>query len=578
MGQEDFGVEAKPDDYGETSHDATIGQTQSEGGGIDLMSNHQLERGLKSRHIQFLALGGAIGTGLFIGSGAILALVGPAPLFMAYLSMMFVVWIVMNNLAEMVTYLPLKGISIPYFVSRFVEPSLAFADGWNYWYAYAILVAAEATAGAIILQYWTTAVPVAVWIAVILIVILFLNIIAVSFFGEAEFWFASIKLITITGLILVSIVIFFGGAPDGDRLGFRYWENNPEKGWSAFNPYLVPGSTGNFLAYWTAFVRAGFAFITSPELIALAAGETMAPRRNIPKAARRYVWRLAIFYGLGSLCIGVIVPRNNQSLLSGSDAAASPFVIGIQNAGIPVLNHIINGAVLTSAWSAGNAFVYSGSRVLYSMSLNGQAPKIFRKTTKFGVPWLAVLFTWSFGCLGFLNVSNSGADVFQWFSNISTISGFIAWIVVFITYLRFRKAMNFNGMLSALPHRTPLQPYATWACLVVVTLLTLTNGFYVFFPSEWNVADFLAAYITIPLFLALYVGHKIYSSIYQVRKGVSWDGSPSAGSKVRQFFLLATPIPDIDVVTGKREMDELEAMDVPPVAKNWLQKAWFWLA
>ena len=180
----------------------------------------------------------------------------------------------------MFCYLPLKGASIPYFVSRFVEPSLAFADGWNYWYAYAILIAAEATAGAIVLQYWTTAVPVGVWIAIILIVILLLNIIAVGFFGEAEFWFASIKLITIIGLIIVSIVIFFGGGPAEDRLGFRYWKD--EKGWGAFNPYLVSGSTGNFLAYWTAFVKAGFAFITSPELIALASGETMAPRRNSP--------------------------------------------------------------------------------------------------------------------------------------------------------------------------------------------------------------------------------------------------------------------------------------------------------
>jgi amino acid transporter len=130
------------------------------------------------------------------------------------------------------------------------------------------------------------------------------------------------------------------------------------------------------------------------------------------------VWRLAIFYGLGSLAIGVIVPRTNKRLLSpSSNAAASPFVIGIQLAGIHVLNHIINAAILTSAWSAGNAFVYSGSRVLYSMALNGQAPWVFKYTTKRGVPWAAVLFTWLIGCLAFLNVSNSGANVFAWFSS-----------------------------------------------------------------------------------------------------------------------------------------------------------------
>ena len=119
-----------------------------------------------------------------MGSGQILATVGPAPLFMAYIIMMGVVWVVMNVLAEMTTFLPMKGISIPYFVGRFLDPSLAFADGWNYWYAYAILIAAETTAGAIVVQYWTHSVNVAVWIAIQLIVILFLNIVAVSWFGE----------------------------------------------------------------------------------------------------------------------------------------------------------------------------------------------------------------------------------------------------------------------------------------------------------------------------------------------------------------------------------------------------------
>ncbi|KAH9905671.1 proline-specific permease [Xylariomycetidae sp. FL2044] len=538
---DEAGYEPKPTDTGVSN---TVGE-------VNLAEGHQLQRGLKSRHIQFLALGGAIGTGLFIGSGAILATVGPAPLFMAYLVMMGVVWVVMNDLAEMTTYLPMKGISIPYFVGRFVEPSLSFAVGWNYWYAYAMLVAAEWTAGAIILQYWTMAVPVAVWIALQLVVVFFLNIVAVSYFGEAEFWFASIKLITIIGLIILGIVLFFGGGPHHDPLYFGYW-NTP----GAFVPYLVGGSTGRFLAFWTAFARAGFSFITSPELIALSAGETVAPRRNIPKAARRFVWRLAVFYGLGSLIIGILVPSDEGQLLSGdSNASASPFVLGIQRAGIGGLNHVINAAILTSAWSAGNAFCFSGSRVLYSMALSGQAPRWFAITTRRGVPWVAVCFTLAFGCLAFLNVSNSGAEVFTWFTNISTISGFIAWIVIMITYLRFRRAMAHHGMLDSLPFRTPLQPYATWFTLFLVTLLTLTNGFQVFFPSEWSVSAFLAAYITIPIFLVLYLGHKL---VFRTR--------------------FATRLEDVDVLSGKKEMDEMTAMDVEPVPKNWAEKIWFWVA
>lgn len=493
----------------------------------------------------------SIGTGLFIGSGGILSTGGPLALLLGYLSMMILVWNIMNNLAEIVVYLPLKGATIPYFVERFVEPSLAFAAGWNYWYAYAILVAAEASAGAIILDYWSTPVPTAVWIAIILAVNLGLNIFAVKIFGEAEFWFASIKLLTIMGLVLVGLVIMCGGAPNDKAIGFWYWqENGPIK------EYLVDGSTGRFLAFWAAFVKAGFAFITSPELIALAAGETVAPRRNIPKAAGRFVWRLLIFYGLGAFMIGSICPSTDPRLLSDeSNATASPWVIGISIARIPVLNHIINAAVLTSAWSAGNAFLYSGARILYSLSLNGQAPKVFSKTGKLGVPYMAVLATWSVGLLAFLSVSQTSEVAFDWFVNISTISGLIAWVVCIVTYLRFRKAMQFRGLLHTLPYRTALQPYATYFVLVVLVVLTLTNGFSVFFPSQWDVGDFFAAYVTLPIFAVLYVGHKV------------WFRTP-----------FARRTEDIDVITGVREMDALEAEDVPPVPKNMLEKIWFWLA
>lgn len=488
---------------------------------------------------------------MFVGSGGILSTGGPLALLLGYVCMMAIVWNIMNDLAEIVVYLPLKGATIPYFVERFLDPSLAFASGWNYWYAYAILVAGEASAGAIVLNYWQTPVPTAVWIAIILGVNLCLNIFAVRIFGEAEFWFASVKLITILGLILVGLVIMCGGAPDHTATGFWNWQQH-----GPIKEYLVSGNTGRFLAFWYAFVKAGFAFITSPELIALAAGETVAPRRNVPKAAGRFIYRLALFYGLGAFMIGSICPSDNENLLSGAgNAAASPWVIGISLAQIQVLNHIINAAILTSAWSAGNAFLYSGARILYSLSLNKQAPKIFSRTGKLGVPYMAVLATWAVGLLAFLSVSESSEVAFNWFVDISTISGLIAWIVVGFTYLRFRKAMQFNNLLHSLPYKTALQPYATYLTLLILIVLTITNGFAVFFPENWNAADFVAAYITFPIFLALYFGHKI------------WFRTP-----------WAIKTEEVDVITGVREMDALEAEDVPPVPKNLLQKFWFWLA
>lgn len=239
------------------------------------------------------------------------------------------------------------------------------------------------------------------------------------------------------GLIILGVVLFFGGSLNYDRLGFRYWENP-----GPFKSYMAPGESRKFLAYWHAVIKAGFAFIPSPELIAIAAGETVDPRRNIPKAAKRFVVRLGIIYGCASLIIGIIVLSDNNELLGASNASASPFVIGFQRAGIHGLNRAINTAILTSVWSAGNSFLYSGSRVLYSMSLRGQAPKLFSHTKKSGVPYVAVIFIWLFALLAYLNVANTGATVLNGFVNISTISGFIAWIVVMITYLRFHAAFE----------------------------------------------------------------------------------------------------------------------------------------
>lgn len=245
------------------------------------------------------------------------------------------------------------------------------------------------------------------------------------------------KIIAIIGLIILGFVLFFGGGPDHDRLGFRYWERP-----GAFvQPYLVPNvHTGRFLAFWTALIKSGFSIIFSPELITTASGEAVSPRRNIPKATNRFIYRLFAFYVLGSFVIGVTVAYNDKSLLQGvyhggEGAGASPFVIGIQNAGISGLNHVINAAILISAWSSGNSWVYAGSRTLYSLASAGQAPKIFRCCSKNGVPWIAVLVTWSIGLLSFLNLSIAGTQVFYWFTNIITVRGFISWVLVGVAYL-----------------------------------------------------------------------------------------------------------------------------------------------
>ncbi|KAK3196492.1 hypothetical protein K4F52_000374 [Lecanicillium sp. MT-2017a] len=509
-----------------------------------------MKRGLKSRHIQLIALGGTIGTGLFIGSGGVLAETGPAPLLISYIVMSAMVWILTMDLAEMASYMPIRGMTIPYLVQRFVEPSLAFAFGWNYWFAYSMIPPAEATASAVIIEYWTTKVHRAVWITIIVLVCVLLNLVAVKYYGEVEFWFASIKVIAIVVLLIIGVVIFFGGAPTHDRVGFRYW-NNP----GAFNPFLKSGNTGKFLAVWDALIRAGFSYILSPEIIANTAGECEAPRRNLPKAARRYIYRLLLFYIGGALVIGVLVRYNDKRLLGASNASASPFVIGIHNAAIPVLDHIINAVALTAAWSAGNSQLYSASRMLYGMACNGKAPAIFRRCNRWGVPYLAVLASSLLSLLAYLNLSSSGADVFVWLTTIITVSGMINWNIILFTYLRFRAAINMCGLQGKLPFKSPLQPYSTYATLFLMSLVCITNGFAVFFPGNFKAANFVTAYVSFPIFLVLYFGHRF------VARSKYW----------------LVPVTEIDVFSGLEEVEEVTANDVPPVARNWLERFWYWL-
>lgn len=512
-----------------------------------------LERGLKSRHVQLIALGGCIGTGLFVGTGSALRTCGPAALLTSYLIMSIVMFFVMNMLGEMATFLPLPGGAMK-FVTDYVDPSLGFANGYNYWYTYAMLVASEVTAAAIVVQYWNKSISIAVWITIFLAVIILLNISSVKYFGEAEFWFAGIKLITITGLIIVGIVIFFGGAPTHDRLGFRFWKTP-----GAFVEHLRPGNTGKFLAVWTAIIKSGFAFICSPELVAVCGAECVSPRRNIPKAAGRFIYRLSFFYIGGTLIIGVIVASNDPRLLGAtlSDASASPFVIGIQNAGIKILNHIINAAILTSAASSGNAFLYSSSRTLYGLSTSGLAPKIFSKTNRMGIPYYAVGVSCLFGFLAYLNVQSSSANVFNWFSNICTISGFVSWLCLSIAYIRWRKAIEFHGLSDRVTYRTILQPYGAYFVLIFIGLVTLTNGYAVFFAFTGS--DFVAAYITLPIFFVLYVGHKLYN--YFV-------------NGVTDFV---TPLEKIRF-DGLEMIEEEDRLSPERLPQNFMEKIWYWIA
>ncbi|EJD51922.1 hypothetical protein AURDEDRAFT_158765 [Auricularia subglabra TFB-10046 SS5] len=310
-----------------------------------------------------VSIGAVIGTGLFVGTASALHNGGPLGLFLAYAIMGTVCYSVMISLGEMVAFLPIEGGHIR-LAELFIEPAWGATIGYFYCYfltyalsshpqsarhkptIYSIAMPAELSAAAVIFDYWThTRINNAVYITVCLVLVVFINFLAV---------------ITIVGLVILGIVIDLGGGPTRDRIGFRYWKSP-----GPFAQYLeIPGSLGRFLGFVSCLNQATFSFIGT-EIVAIAAGETKDPRRTLPRAIKAVWVRIVLFYVVGTFVIGLLVPSNEPGLLLGAhDAKGSPFVIAIEKAGIKVLPSIINACLLTSAWSAASSDLYTSSRAL----------------------------------------------------------------------------------------------------------------------------------------------------------------------------------------------------------------------
>lgn len=442
----------------------------------------------------------------------------------------------MTSLGEMSTYLPIPGAFTAY-ASRFVDPSLGFAMGWIYWFSWAITYALELTATGLIIQYWDHSISIGIFIAIFWVIITALNLLPVGFYGELEFWLSMIKIITVVGFMIFAICIDAGAGQHG-YLGFHTW-GNP----GAFAPYLLEstGAKAKFVGFWAVLVQAGFSY-QGTELVGVAAGETENPRKTVPSAIRNTFYRIIIFFVLTVFFIGLLVPYTNPRLLSDStNASASPFVIAADLAGVKVLPAIINAVLLTVVLSAANSNVYSGSRILIGLAQEGLAPRIFKVTSKQGVPYFGVALTSAVGLLAFMNLSNNGATVFNWFMNISSVAGFISWSSLNGCHLAFMRALKARNISrDMLPYKAMWQPYFAWYGLFFNVLIIFTQGFTSFIPS-FSVSDFFVAYISLILFAVLYIGHKIVFRTKFVR-----------------------PI-DADLDTGRMEMDEMswETTDRP---------------
>ncbi|KAM0330599.1 hypothetical protein ACHAQA_003548 [Verticillium albo-atrum] len=494
----------------------------------------ETHRGLKPRHVHLMAIGGSIGVGLWVGIGSVLSKAGPLSLILGYAFWgCFFIWPLYLCVAEMCAYLPVRG-SIFTLAARFVDPAVGFAMGWTYFFASTMLVCVEYSAVATVMQYWDRETNPAAWIAMAMVVCFLLNVVAVKWFGESEFIMASTKVLLLLGLVLITLITMSGGNPQGDAYGFRNW------GAGAMHSYYAEGDTGRLLGWWSVVIYAGFT-IAGPDMIALAAGEIQNPRRTIPRVARLIFYRIVGFYVIGVLAVGIICSSRDNRLVGAIEtgepgAAASPWVIGIENLGIGFLPHLINALIMLSGWSCGNAYLYSSSRTLYGLARSGQAPAILLKCTKQGVPIYCVLVVSAITCITFLVSSNSAVEVFFWFVDLTTTALIATYTFMLITYLGFYRARKAQGLANQyLPYAAPLTPYAPIVALICGCTALLFVGFDVFSP--FSIRGFITSYFAIAWAVIM----------FGVGRFLVWKRGGKMG------FIAAA---DADLVSGKDEIDE----------------------
>ncbi|KAK0745930.1 general amino-acid permease GAP1 [Schizothecium vesticola] len=477
-----------------------------------------LARELKGRHLQMIAIGGSIGTGLFVASGKSLNMGGPASVLIAYGFIGVMLWCTVQALGELAVAFPVAG-SFSAYSTRFLDPAWGFAMGWNYCLQWLIVLPLEILAASMTVGYWNSHISRSLWVTIFLTSIVAINLLGVKFYGEAEFIFAIVKITAVIGFILLGIVINIGGYPDEGYIGGKFWSN--------------PGAFNNgFKGLCSVFVTAAFAF-AGTELVGLAAAETVNPRKSLPTAIKQVFWRITLFYIVALSVVGLLVPYNHPSLLGGAkDASASPFVIAIESAGIQILPGLMNGVILIAVLSVGNSAVFGSSRTLAALADQHQAPPFLSYVDRRGRPLFAVLVAAAVGLLAFL----SAPAVLDWLLAVSGLSSVFTWGSICLAHVRFRAAWAARGRSpEELAFRAQAGVAGSWVglgCNVVVLGAQ-------FWTAAWpvdggttgrgRVEGFFLGYVCVPIVGGMYVAHKMWFGTRVVRVG------------------------DMDVDTGRRE-------------------------
>ncbi|VEU21050.1 DEKNAAC101947 [Brettanomyces naardenensis] len=489
-----------------------------------LSAKAPLHRDLKSRHLQMIAIGGAIGTGLFVGSGSALSSGGPAALLIAWLLTGTMIYCTVQALGELAVTFPISGSFVQY-NTRFISPAWGFCMAWNYALQWLVVLPLELVACSLTIKFWNTSVSSAAWVAIFYVAISVINMFGIRGYGEAEFIFSFCKVIAIIGFIFLGVILDCGGGPVKGYIGGRYWHN--------------PGAFAHgFKGVCTVFVTAAFSF-AGTELCGLAAAETANPRKSLPTATKQVFWRITLFYIISLTLIGLLVPYNDPALLNGTssvDAKASPFVIAIKNHGIKGLPSVMNAVIMIAVLSVGNSSVFGCSRSLASLAEMGMAPKSFGYIDRMGRPLIGIAVSLAFGLLCFLAASPKEGEVFNWLLALSGLSSVFTWGSICACHLRFRYVLEHRGRnieeLAFVSQSGKLGSY--WGVLMNVLIL-IAQFWVALFPlgGSPNAEAFFEAYLTVPVLIVFYVFY------------LAW----------KRDFTWFIKTDDIDIDTGRRELD-----------------------